>query len=103
MPDEVTRVPAAVLLVNVLVTLLTLVLVVRVILGNVRAMMGRERLGPFFGRVDDYVTDVTEPILVPVRRILPDVGLPFDFSPLVAIIVVDLIGRLLTFALLRAM
>ena len=36
---------------------------------------------------------VTEPILAPLRRIIPRVGM-FDFSPLVAIILIQLIRQL---------
>ncbi len=102
MPGEVAAVPPAVLLINVLVTILIFVLVVRLVLINLLAWLGRERLGRFLGTFNDYVVDATEPILAPIRRMLPDVGFGLDFSPLVAIIAVDVIGRLLTFALLRA-
>ena len=37
---------------------------------------------------------LTEPFLAPLRRIIPRVG-PLDFSPLVAIILIQLIYRLL--------
>ena len=37
---------------------------------------------------------VTEPVLAPLRRIIPRVGM-LDFSPLVAIILLQLISRLL--------
>jgi len=37
---------------------------------------------------------ITEPILAPLRRIIPRAGM-FDFSPLVAIILLQLIARLL--------
>ncbi len=37
---------------------------------------------------------VTEPLLAPLRRIIPRVGM-FDFTPLVAIILLQLIIRLL--------
>ena len=36
------------------------------------------------------VWDVTEPFLGPLRRILPSVGM-FDFSPMVALIIVYLL------------
>ncbi len=47
------------------------------------------------------VLAATEPLVAPFRRLAPQVGLGFDFSPLVAIIAVDLAGRLLTYVLLR--
>jgi len=37
---------------------------------------------------------VTEPLLAPLRRIIPRAGM-FDFTPLVAIILLQLIARLL--------
>lgn len=37
---------------------------------------------------------ITEPILAPLRRIIPRAGM-FDFTPLVAIILLQLIARLL--------
>ena len=37
---------------------------------------------------------VTEPILAPLRRIIPRAGM-FDFTPLVAIILLQLVSRLL--------
>jgi len=103
MPGEVAAVPPVVLLVNIVVTLLVFVLVVRAILATALVIVGRDRLGRFFGTINDYVVDATEPVLSPIRRILPDVGLALDFSPLVAIIVIDLLGRLLTFVLLRVL
>jgi len=41
---------------------------------------------------------LTEPILAPIRRIIPRVG-PLDFSPLVAIILIQLIYYLLYYFL----
>jgi len=38
---------------------------------------------------------VTEPLLAPLRRLIPRLGM-FDFTPLVAIILLQLIARLLS-------
>lgn len=38
--------------------------------------------------------DITEPVLAPIRRVLPPVG-GIDFSPIVGIVLVQLIGALL--------
>ncbi len=43
---------------------------------------------------------LTEPILAPLRRIIPRVG-PLDFSPLVAIILLQLIRYLSLYLLLQ--
>lgn len=103
MPGEVAAVPSVALLVNALVVILIFVLVVRIVMVNIVALVGRERLGRFFGTIYDYLTEVTDPILAPIRRVLPDVAPPLDFSPLVAIIIIDLIGRLLIYLLLRVL
>ncbi len=41
-----------------------------------------------------FLTQVTDPVLEPARRIIPPFG-PLDFSPVVAFIVVTTVGRLL--------
>jgi len=103
MPKEVGAVPPVVLVINIAVTLLIFVLVLRIVLANASVLLGRERLPALLGTITDYVVDVTEPLLAPLRRVLPNVGLTLDFSPLVAIIVIDLLARLLTLVLLRVM
>ncbi len=50
---------------------------------------------PVRSRIDGLV----EPLLAPIRRVMPRIGM-FDFSPVVLIILVQLIGTLLI-ALLR--
>ena len=37
---------------------------------------------------------ITEPILGPIRRVLPKTGM-FDFSPIVALLLLDLIRRMI--------
>lgn len=39
--------------------------------------------------------DITDPILTPIRRVLPPVG-GIDFSPLLALILVQLVGSLVS-------
>jgi YggT family protein len=53
-------------------------------------------IGSFFVRdwssgLPRFLYDVTEPVLAPVRRILPPLG-GLDFSPLVVIIVLQLVN-----------
>ena len=70
------------------------------ILGNVlwiailiRALMSwvMPQEGSGFSRV---LRDITEPILAPIRRILPTVG-GIDFSPLLAIVLIQVIVNVL--------
>jgi YggT family protein len=51
----------------------------------------------FEGLIGRFLYDTTEPLLAPIRRILPKTGM-IDFSPLVLLIVV---GLLMRFLLLR--
>ena len=42
----------------------------------------------------DFLNRLTEPVLVPIRRILPDLG-GIDISPLIAILLLEFLYRLL--------
>ena len=42
----------------------------------------------------DFLYKATEPVFTPIRRVLPTMG-PFDFTPLVVLIGVQVIARLL--------
>ena len=71
--------------IRLLCEVLTLVIVVRVILSW---------LSPRPNTVSIILDKITEPILAPLRRIIPRAGM-FDFTPLVAIILLQLITYLL--------
>lgn len=49
---------------------------------------------PFWGPILRFVYQATEPIMDPVRRILPNMG-GLDFSPIVVLIGLDLVRGLL--------
>lgn len=76
--------------------LLQLVILARIILGFVVQYMAMQGGGApdILARLYDMVFAVTEPVLAPIRRILPQTGM-IDFSPLVVIIVLAVIQRLL--------
>ncbi|MGE3983722.1 MAG: YggT family protein [Dehalococcoidia bacterium] len=46
----------------------------------------------------DFLATITEPILAPIRRVMPRMGM-FDLSPLVAIILLQVLGRVIHNAL----
>lgn len=48
----------------------------------------------WFDRLEEVVYRLTEPLLAPVRRYMPDTG-PIDFSPLVVILGLWLLQRII--------
>jgi YggT family protein len=52
------------------------------------------------GAASRFLLDITEPVLAPIRRILPPVG-GWDFSPILAIVLIQVISQLLIQSLLR--
>ena len=72
--------------INVIYYVFVIALLVRMILSFV---------GPYkYEQVWRVVRDLTEPVLAPVRRILPPMG-GFDFSPLIVLLVADFLRRIL--------
>ena len=41
----------------------------------------------------EWIYRLTDPVLEPIRRILPGSGMGFDFSPIIVFIILDLIKR----------
>lgn len=67
-----------------LTTILTLLILARVVVSWVMPTGGGELVA--------FIYSVTEPLLAPIRNVLPRTG-GFDFSPMIAIIVLQAIGR----------
>ena len=78
-------------------TLCYLAILGRIILSFIIPMMGG-RPNPILINIYEILAQVTEPILGPVRKIIPTVGM-LDFSPLVVIIVLQIIHEVLIAAL----
>ncbi len=72
-------------------------ILVRIILSFIIPMMGG-RPHPLILTLAELANRVTEPILAPIRRVLPTFG-SLDFSPLVAIILLQVIQAVLARAL----
>jgi YggT family protein len=76
-------------LINLVITVLTLALIGRALLSwfdpGMRSTVGR------------LLVDITEPIIGPIRRNIPPLGM-FDISPIIALLLLQLIGRLLVSA-----
>lgn len=84
MPNDVAG------LVNFLFQILTLAIIVRIILSFVDP-----RFRTPIGRI---VFDLTEPIIEPIRRVVPPIGM-IDLSPMVAILLIEVLNVLLNRAL----
>ena len=76
-------------LIDKVLQLLIYAIVARAILSFVLPMMG-PRPHPLLMSITQVINQVTEPLLGPLRRALPTVGM-FDFSPMVAIVVLVII------------
>lgn len=70
---------------NILMDLLTILIVLRIVCSW---MLKRE------DGMMEFLHRTTEPILAPLRRILPRIGM-FDFSPLVALVLLDALRELI--------
>jgi YggT family protein len=47
-----------------------------------------------FHPIRRFLDSIVQPLLAPIRRVLPPAGM-FDFSPIVLLILVEMIGRVL--------
>ena len=81
-------------IIDLIITLLTIAIFARVILSFIIPMAGA-RPHPLLISVNQMVNQITEPILGPIRRILPTFGM-FDFSPMVALVILWLIRSVLS-------
>jgi YggT family protein len=82
-----------VLVIDVVIILLTGAIFARVILSFIIPMAGA-RPHPLLVSINHLVNQITEPILGPIRRVLPSFGM-FDFSPMVALVILWLIRQVL--------
>lgn len=80
-------------LVELLFTLISLTILARIIMTLVLSFMANDP-PPGLVNITQVLVQVTEPILAPIRRVLPSFGM-LDFSPLVAILLLALIRQIL--------
>jgi YggT family protein len=78
-------------LINTLLTIYTLIVVARVLI----SLMGVSLAHP----VANLIYQITEPLLAPIRNRMPLMG-PFDFSPMVLIIIIWMIQQILQLLLI---
>ncbi len=76
-------------LVNFIVVILPLLIIVKVFISYF--------LDPYHP-VRMFVDRIIEPMLLPIRRIIPPIGM-LDISPLILLIIVQILGRLVIYLL----
>jgi YggT family protein len=78
-------------IVNLVVTVLSFAIIGRALLSwfdpGMQTPVGR------------FLRDITEPIIAPIRQVVPSLGM-FDISPIIALLLLRLIGTLINQALL---
>lgn len=70
---------------NIVVQLLTLLVILKVVFSYFMSPYQPVRI---------FIDRLVEPLLKPIRRIVPPIGM-LDLSPIILIIVIQLIGRLI--------
>ena len=79
--------------IEAIIWVLTAAVFARVILSFVIPMAGSNP-HPILISINRVVNQITEPILGPIRRVLPTFGM-FDFSPMVALVILWVIRTVL--------
>jgi YggT family protein len=85
---------AVVWLINTVINLFIFVLIVQVIMSWLIAFNVVNTRNRFVYMVADVAYKITEPVLRPIRRIMPNLG-GIDLSPVVVIILLGFIQRLI--------
>jgi len=89
--------PEPVELIHLLFNLIYLSILGRIILTLVLSFMTNDP-PPLLVNITQVFIQVTEPILAPIRRVLPTFGM-IDFSPLVAILLLSVAQRIIVYVL----
>ena len=76
-------------IIELLLIMLSLAILVRVILSWIIPLTGG-RPHPMLMSVISVVNQITEPILAPLRRVIPSIG-SLDLSPMAALIIISII------------
>jgi len=76
-------------IVSMLINVLYILIIARVIFSWVNVSPYHPTWGPLYR----FVFEATEPMLAPIRRFMPPMGL--DFSPIILLLLVRLLGSLI--------
>jgi YggT family protein len=78
--------------IQIFIEILTLLVLTRILLSWFRPRY-RTRSNSWFFSIDEMVWRATEPMLAPIRNILPTGGMGLDLSPMILLLVVQLVGN----------
>jgi YggT family protein len=78
--------------VYVFVRILTVLILVRMLSSWFRPRY-RTSGNSWFFAIDEMVWRATEPLLAPIRNILPTGGMGLDFSPMILLFILQLVGN----------
>jgi len=70
---------------NLLSNVFLILIIIRVVLSFMPNAIGRFRL---------FIYNVTEPVLAPVRKIIPPIGGALDLSPIIVFLLIQLLAGL---------
>lgn len=84
---------------GILITVINIVYWIFWLLILARVILSFVRISPYQNELVGIVYQVTEPVLEPIRRILPPMS-GLDFSPLIALLLLDVLRRILFSVLL---
>src|ERR1700722_324996 len=81
---------------NTLITLYIWVIIAMVIMSWLTAFNVLNPRSPFVAQVDRALYAITNPVMGPVRRIIPSIG-GLDISPIIVLLLLEAIQRLVNF------
>ena len=76
--------------ISILLNILSLAIFVRILMSWIDPQGGM--------RITQILRDITEPILAPIRSVIPSVSM-FDFSPMIAMLLLQALGQIVVSAL----
>lgn len=85
--------------VNLFFSVLTWAIFIRVILSWIRPQVYNQ----WYNAAENIIYSITEPILAPIRRVMPTGGIGLDFSPFVAMLLLSYIVRPVTLSILYSL
>jgi len=88
-------------IVSMIINVIVMLVIIQFIIGLLFAFNVVNSRNEFLYQVYNSINSLLEPVLRPIRRIMPDTG-AIDFSPLVLILGLTIVHRVLLYSLLGA-